>query len=444
MASRLFDDDPGLQDEPLDDDADDDVTYEDDHPVVDDDADADEVEQVADADEATETQEAPDLDDDIADEEPEPEELAEQTIPAVRHTRTVPLRSLRVEYKDWKNPRILSGLGEEELRPLADSIVRGTVGSAEGAVAGLTDPMRVVQVRHNGDILNVIIDGQRRYHALELAFGKVGKLSGGDVYVPVTDIEPEPVEWSPALAAKCLAIALETESTRAGLSSFERSESAARLRAMKDPDTGKDYTLARIAQVIGRSESWVSKILSARESASATLLSNWQAGKVTEEQFRELSALKGAEQRKATAAVADAREAGDKGAARATAKEAAAVNKRATAAAEAKPEPATAKDKRGKVKGPTVKGPQQEMPPAPPRKPPPFAVVEDMLGMAEKRPPTHDYVKGLMDGIRWDRGMLDAAAFGKPMRDYLQRQSGQPPAEANPKPKAKSGKGKKR
>ena len=59
------------------------------------------------------------------------------------------------------------------------------------------------------------------------------------------------------------------------------------------------------------------------------------------------------------------------------------------------------------------------MPIVPPRKPPPFAVVEDLVGTAEKRPPTHDYVKGIIDGARWATGLMDSALFSKAWHVYL-------------------------
>ncbi len=355
---------------------------------------------------------------------------AEASSPAVMNERMVPLSSLRLEHKGWRNPRFQSGLSPEELRPLAESVARSTTYGSDNedgtVIAGIQDRLLVVQVDHNGAEINVVLDGQRRALAMELAYLQGKKLgadgAGDDIMVPVADFEVGPVEWSPALVSRMLIRALETMSTRSNLSAFELSESAAMLRKMRDPDTKSEYTLAKIAATLGRSESWVSKILSAREAATPKLLHTWQTGRVTEEQFRELAKLPAKEQSKTVGAVAEARASGDKSGARATAKEQAIVASNAKAK-EAK-EPAKTKGKK-----PTVAGEQQTLPATPPKKPPPFAVVEDMLGMAQKRPPTHDYVKGIMDGIKWDRGMIDAADFGNPMRMYLQRTEDKEPVE---------------
>jgi hypothetical protein len=61
--------------------------------------------------------------------------------------------------------------------------------------------------------------------------------------------------------------------------------------------------------------------------------------------------------------------------------------------------------------------------------------VEDFLGLALKRPPTHDYVRGLMDGARWAVGLMDAAKFGKPWEAYMRHVQG----EKSPPSKIKGG-----
>lgn len=440
----LFDD-PGL--DPVDPDHEDVVDleyhgYEDDDPPPGDDEQEDEDDSMS--------EEEPDPDDigsvdDEADEQDAEIVAAETQSPAVLNERMVALSSLRLEHKGWRNPRFQSGLAPDDLSSLAASISRATTSTEDDSiVAGIQDRILVVQVIENGHEINVVLDGQRRCRAMEIAYLRGTKLGakgvGDDILVPVADFEPGPVTWGPALVARMLVRALETMSTRENLSAFEISQSAAQLRQMRDPDTGKDYTLAKVAAAVGRSESWVSKVLVARERATPKLLHSWEIGAITEEQFKELAGMPGKEQSKAVSAVVEARAAGDKAGARAAAKEQRAIADKAAPKPQPKaPPPAKGNGDgpaKGKGKRPVVSGEQQQLPSAPPRKPPPVAIVLDMLDMASKHPPTHDYVKGLMDGVRWDRGMIDAADFGSPMRTYLQRQDG----AAVPAKKPKAGK----
>jgi hypothetical protein len=336
----------------------------------------------------------------------EEDELEPAELPVHAPTRWARMSELYLEYKFWMNPRSMTGLDDERIGALAASILRGTKSNETEVFAGIEDPIEVVQIETSTGIINLIVDGQRRYLATKFA-----KL-GDDVLVPVVDLEPEPVKWTAGLAAKYLARALEKVGTREGLSSFELSESAERLRSSTDPDTGKDYTLAAVASTVGRSESWVSKVLAARERSTPALLLSWKKGELTDEQFKDLAVIDKRLQKKATSDVVEARKSGDLTGARTAAKE-----KKALAVAKDK-----AKEPAGEAKkAAPKKGDQSSLDLPPPRKAPPFAVVEDMLSTAAAHPPTHDYVKGMMDALKWDRGMLDAANFAKPWQTYIAR-----------------------
>lgn len=376
------------------------------------------------------TEADPDQSDAIETPEPEPPDPT-----GIPRSRLVRLSELVTEFRYWRNPRSVTGLGDDELRDLAASITRLSTqvlrdeDTEQQLVAGILDPLKVVMIDGpNSAVVNLVIDGQRRYRAAEIAFK-----DGVDPLIPVIDREPVPVTWTQEMANRYLLESLETVATREGLSSFELSESADQLRKSRDPDTGKDYTLAKIAQAIGRSESWVSKILKARSLATPKLLHQWQTGEITDEQFKDLAEERDPERQRAAAEeVGAARAVGDKSSSRVLAKE---YRAKAQEAKPAKPE-ATG-SKRKAEKAPTakgapkavVRGPQAELPvvpPAPPpRKPPSFAVIEDFVGMAKKRPPTHDYVKGLMDGASWASGLKDAAEFGKPWQAYSARVAGE-------------------
>jgi len=326
-----------------------------------------------------------------------------------RTTRWVPLGELRLEFGCWTNPREFTGLSADDIDILAASIHSRTAQIDEATYAGIKDPLEVVRILANGSVINLVIDGQRRHKAATKAYR-------GDesVLIPVVDLEDEPIEkLTPAHANKYLRTALEMVGTRSGLSSYELSESAQKLRGTMDENTSKEFTLAAIATIVGRSESWVSKILKARGDAKPALLSQWKKGEITDEQFKDLASVKTpAAQAKAAEAVVEARKAGDKAASRTIAKEQKEIVK-----AKAARTPKAAR-------GPVVKGEQEEIPLAPPRKSVPFPVVEDLLDQSKKHPPTHDYVKGIMDGVRYANGLMDPAKFAGPWHTYLDHVGG--------------------
>lgn len=355
-------------------------------------------------------------------------------------SRYVRLGDLVLEHRLWRNPRTLTGLDDASLAELAASVRAQTVmpmDQEDSAYVGIRDPLTVVQVSENGGMVNLVLDGQRRYMAACQVMGvlldsdKEVDLSGWDALVPVIDVSPEPVTLTPELANHYLMIALDTVGTRAGLSSYELSESAERLRESKNEATGKEFTLAEIAGAVHRSESWVSKILKARSTATPKLKAMWRRGEVTDEQFKELAAQKDPERQKETAAeVADARKQGDKATARTLAKE-----EREVARATEPAKPSAKSNGVHAAPKKLAKGDQVEIPIPPTRKPPSFAVIEDILGMAAKHPPTADYVKGFMDGLRYDRGLMDSNNLAKPWQAYLQHATGQKPDKPARKPK---------
>lgn len=374
------------------------------------------------------------------------------------------LSDLVLEYKHWVNPRQFSGLDAEQMQFLADDILTKSFTTEDGFVAGIIEPLLVVKILGpNGKIIQLVIDGQRRYLAIQMAAQKAGgKLD--DVWVKVRDREPDPIEWTEAAALKYLAEVLGAVGQRQGLSGYELSESASRLKGTTNPDTNKVYTVAQIAQRIGRSPSWVSKIFTARENASPKLLARWRKGEIPEETFRSLAAgVHDQEQQdKIADELSDKRKEGDKGSARRDALEAAERSKAAKKeardkdredkqaakeAAKAKKSPAAPK---GKGKGQAVKGPQGELAmkepvPAPDPKPAPastpepskptkpkpiaFAVIEDWVEQAKRHPPTHDLVKGIVLGLQAATGMVDMANLPKPWHTYVLHLSGAKPVK---------------
>lgn len=303
----------------------------------------------------------------------------------------------------WKNPRTATGLDADSMAALRSSIEDGTrqeLGEGDGPgsiLLGIKEPLKVIQVIEPGGAVRIlVIDGQRRY----LASKAIGN---DDALVPVVYIEPEPVMLTKELVTRLLMIALDTVATRAGLGSYELLDSARRLR-----DGG--CKLAEIALRIGRSESWVSKMIKAYDAAHTSLVLSWRRGAVTDEQFKDLAGLSEQDVKE----VISAREQGDLAGARALAKE-------AKAKAGAKADTPTELNEDAPPKpARTVRGPQQELPGTKP-KPPSRAVMDDFLSMPAKVPVTSDYVKGLFDGALYATGQKDPKTFAPAWGAYLTR-----------------------
>lgn len=338
----------------------------------------------------------------------------------------VALEDVVLEYKHWKNPRSVTGLDEVKLQFLSDSIRSRTAITNGALYAGIADPLKIVPIRANGGAVLLVIDGQRRVMAAEMA-----KLPP-EALIPVRYLEPEPIEWTPKEATRFLALALNDVGTREGLSSYELAENAHRLRESADPDTGKDYTLAAIAAVVGRSDSWCSKMLKAWDTATPKLILQWRKAEITDEQFKDLAAQRDKDaQERAAEEVSAARKSGDKSSSRTIAKETKAIARAAakpTAIAKTDAKTSGKPAKAGKDRQPELplaKGadkakakPKEET-----RKPPSMAVVDDLIFTAGRVPPTHDYVKGMIAGVQWARGLMDQEELAKPWRTWLDRAS---------------------
>lgn len=338
--------------------------------------------------------------------------------------RTVALKDLWLEAAPhWTNPREFSGLDAGELREMGESI----------KTKGIVDAVKVQKILVNGAVHDLVIDGQRRVMA-----GREVLPKGAPI--PVVDLSEEPMELTPENCEKLLLLAFTTYE-REGLSSYEISGVAERLA--KRGKTGK-----LISAIVGKSESWISRMLKARSTATPQLLLKWRKGDVTDEQFKDLAAETDPEkQADKTKDVVEARKSGDKTEARTRAKEVA-----ETAKAAKKP----AKNDKPTVP-PAVSGKQQDIftrTDAPDPKPTPAkddkpkmrsrAVLDDMLHMAEQKPPTSDIVKGIMMGVKYTCGIMEAHEFGKAWDEYVRRASGAPKPAKKSKPtkppKAKSAK----
>jgi hypothetical protein len=329
-------------------------------------------------------------------------------------SREVALSSLRLEHPFWLNPRQFTGLSDKDLAEFGKEIKE----------RGVLDPPTVQKVIVDGDVVDLVIDGQRRVRAALDVLPKTTKIE-------VIDRTDKPIELTWDESDKIMLEVLAMGEKRKGLSSFELSEVAERMR-------NRERKLVDIANAIGRDESWVSKILKARSTASPRLMLAWRKGQVTDEQFKELAAVKDqGEQEKVAEEAIEIRKTGDKAEARTRIKELTEKYKHEERKAKKSEKPEPAKPN-GHVTTPADGGQQVEMWKAPPpvakkSQATPRHALEEMIALADKRAPTADYVKGLMDGVRYALGEMEPDEFGKPWRAYLARLGGTAKAKAKVK-----------
>lgn len=307
-----------------------------------------------------------------------------------------PLSSLVLEHEHYANPRTFTGLTETDIAQMADSIAAGR---SEACPSGIEVPLLVVKVKgEDGSIKNVVFDGQRRTLGAREVFKKKP-----DTLIPVKYMTEGPVELDWKIADDLLLRALKVGIQRRDLSSYELSEVCERLR---NRDT---KTLAAIGDAIGKSESWVSRILSARKKAAPETLKAWRENKLTEEQFRDIST-------KTTAAeqpelVAETKRLKEEGGREARSEARNVVREKTGKKAQTKHEGSAA--------------------PATERKAPAKAELEALVAMGESKTPTDAYVKGVFEGVRYALGLSHPDHFARPWGVYMARVQG------TPKPKAK-------
>lgn len=336
-----------------------------------------------------------------------------QQVPSViSNLRFVRASDLVLDHQHWKNPRTVTGLDDISIAELGDDIKK----------RGLQVPLLVQKIKavtkSGGDFSNLVIEGQRRGLAIYECLPK-------DFEVAVIDRSPDVIELTPEVADKLMLDMLSVASRREGLSAYELSEVASRLR-------DRDHTHKEIGKAIGRDESWVSKILTARKNATPELMKRWRKNEVTEEQFRDLATVKDpVKQNDAAKEVVKAREDGDNADARHKAKELAQTfkNEQKTSASTSRPAPvvkgpqATFDDKKAQPSS-FDHDAKPSVPPPPKRNVPSKVSLEEIVALADRRPPTSDQVKGIVIGVKHALGILEQHEFGKAWDAYIARIDG--------------------
>jgi len=296
----------------------------------------------------------------------------------------------------WTNPRVFTGLDKPSLNELAADIK-----AKERVIDPLT--VQLVTVPGRAEPIKLVTDGQRRHIAAGMA-----KISE----VPVVYLTEEPVELTKEFATKLLSDAMSIGNLRETISSYEQALAAARLK--EGGCNGKE-----VSRVIRRSEAWVSRMTKALTKATPTLIQDWKAGKITDEQFKDLSDVKIEDQVEALKETRDARESGNKTEARAKVKELAAKFKaeRGPSKAELKRQAKAARQaKKDAKKAGKVAAAKPALP-----MPPSRSTLAHLVELGKSKPATHEYAKGVLDAFRYVLGELADAGLAKPWHAYIQR-----------------------
>lgn len=313
----------------------------------------------------------------------------------------------------WQNPRSITGLGKEEISEFGEDMKkRGQLVPllVQRVTLGKTD-------KNNQPVVyDLVLDGQRR------VLGALDQLSATFKMQVVDYDDSKVIELDEASAATLLLDALAT-GQREGLSSWEQSETAEKLRK-----AGKSNEI--IGKAIGRSASWVSRMLKARESASSKLLASWKGGDLTDDQFKDLAEVKEEKQPEKIKEIVELRESGDKSEAYVRQKEIREEARKEKPVKPAKPEKVA---KPGKAAKPSSSSKPDKPEPPKPVKPSP-AQLMDIVNTAAKVPPVHDYVKGVVAGVQYALG-LHPGKWAAPWSKWIDRVTGAPK-------KAKKGKAK--
>lgn len=325
--------------------------------------------------------------------------MSEETVQAPVG-RLVVVEDLALEHDLWKNPRTVTGLSSKDLVDFGEDIIE------RGQIVPLIT--QKVKADNEAGFVNLVLDGQRRVMSVQ-AYLRSKKKSSKDFTMKVVDLYSEVLELTSESADRMLMDILAAAVKRAGLGSFEQTEAAMSLLRHNE------MPLAAIGKAIGRSESWVSRMVRARKMASPKLVTAWQSAKVTDEQFKDLADINPHDkQSEALSELLDERQKGGRGnkaEARNALKEKANKAKAEKKAAAKKPTSKKAA-KRAEKKAAKAKASSDVLSSAKPS-------LTEILDLREKKKPTDPYVKGLMDGASLGMGTIGVADLSPAFRTYL-------------------------
>ncbi len=293
---------------------------------------------------------------------------------------TVPLALLELQLEAFENPRTTSGVSKAEIAEFAADIHEHRI----------RIPILVLPCTVPGDkkVHLLVIDGQRRTLALRTIEHDLGKAKFeqwiGDG-VPVTWASDHVVELTVAEADAQITAALAIASKRVGLSSYEVTMACKKLldRGMSQEEAG---------EVVDKSRTWVSRMVSATTKADPKLLENWEKGKLTDEAFKDLAAVPKVQQVEAMRAALDVAE-----------KDREAKGKARVALKEKAGKPAG-------TKGHAAAAPRTAS-----------GVLAELVALGRKSKPGNQRVQGIIDGVAYALGEITPEDLGP---DFLKWMKG--------------------
>ncbi len=314
--------------------------------------------------------------------------------------RRVNAGDMVLEHPMWKNPRSITGLAEKELIEFGEDIVE------RGQIVNCI--VQRVKADNDQGFVELTLDGQRRVRGV-LAYLKSKKKSAKDFQFKVVDLYPEVLELTEESSDRMLLDIIAAAVKRAPIGSYEQTEAAMLLI------NRNEMSLKQIGDAIGRSESWVSRMVKARRLASDKLLKEWAQGKLTDEQFKDLADIQGHDHQ--NAALEEAKEMAKSGRsgkaeARNALKEKAAkakAEKKAKAADKPKSKKAA---KRAEKKAKAAKANPDTLLSKKPQ-------LSELVALTEIKKPTDPYVLGLMHGAQIGMGKMSVDDLKPAFRTYL-------------------------
>lgn len=307
-----------------------------------------------------------------------------------------PLDQLQLKKKDfYDNPREF--VDTKKVRELADDI----------AQRGLTTPLRVAD--RDGQL--IVLGGGRRFRAIHLLV-KEKRANGLKEGVPIVFVDAED-----SIAARFEGLADNLH--RENLSSYETAKEIFGLSeagvAQKD-----------IAEKLGKSAGWVSRLLGAYKKSTPTVHKAWSQGKVPDDDVQTLVKLPRGDQDKRLAAIMEHRD-----------KVAAAKPGQVRKAKEAA---------RAAAKGkPTKNGSTAPMPRV---ARPDYNLIRTFADITSKAPKSNKYIQGMRDAFLFALGEIGPGELGKDFTGWAERKgfgTGAPedtpsalPASSKPAAKKKS------
>jgi ParB family chromosome partitioning protein len=287
----------------------------------------------------------------------------------MKNLATLNYDQLSLEGGDFQNPR--EHIDAKLIGELADSIAK----------QGILYPLVVWKVKGLNDktVKNVVVDGGRRLRAIGKL--KAARRSKGiDKDIPVRFVEAKSLKEARVKA-------LTGNIQRVNLNAYEVAKEMATLKE-------EGMQQKTIATQLGKSQAWVSRMLSAFTKASELVLAAWRQGKLPDDDVQSIVKLKDHEKQNALLEKTLALRENGK-----------ASNGKTSKAARAKARQEVKDKTNNKPKGDRIVRPSADM-------------LDRYIAFGEKAKKTQRYIQGLLAGLRLANGHIADSQLDKEWLEY--------------------------